>query len=76
MARTRTGTSTVIQAARVICRMQRYGLYDLEAATSPAFKAAVVALQLACTAWEALDDYPGEIDATVPIAGEDIVAAP
>lgn len=69
---TRTGTSTIIKAARLICRMiGQYGAYDLQASTSPGFKLAVDALVVACHAFEAADDYPGEIDTTLPAGPED-----
>ncbi len=70
----RTGTSSIIQAVRFICRMVAiYGASDLATRTTPAFKAAVDALVLACAAFEALDDQPGQIDGTPPIrAGEDV----
>jgi hypothetical protein len=69
----RTGTSTIIDAARLICRMVgQYGAWDLEASTSPAFRLAVDALVVACNAFEAADDYPGEIDTTTPSGPEDL----
>jgi hypothetical protein len=49
----------------------KYGTYGINAKTTPAFTAAVVALVAACQAWEALDDYPGEIDQTGPQGPED-----
>jgi hypothetical protein len=39
------------------------------------FTAAVAALSAACLAFEALDDYPGQIDATAPLGhGDDGVS--
>lgn len=67
MARTVNGSSTIILSARRICRMVgKYGTGGIAAATSntPAYLAAVVALVAACQVWEALDDYPGQIDQT------------
>ena len=73
MAKIKTGTSTIIQATRVICRMVALrGASDLATRTTPAFAAAVQALVVACMAFEALDDRPGQIDFTAPIRpGED-----
>lgn len=63
----RTGTPSVIKYARKICRIvSRFGASDLGDRTTPAFQLAVTALVAACLAFEALDDYPGEIDATGP----------
>lgn len=69
----RTGTSTIISAARTICRMVAiYGANDLAVKTTPEMAAAVSALVVACTAFEALDDQPGEIDNVAPLRpGED-----
>lgn len=67
MSRNVDGSSTIIQSTRRICRMVgKYGIGGITAATNstPAFAAAVVALVAACQVWEALDDYPGEIDQT------------
>ena len=61
-----------MDAARLICRMVAlHGAYDLATKTTPEFKLAVDALVLACHAWEALDDYPGQIDNTAPTGSED-----
>lgn len=68
----RDGTSTILQASRTICRMAGlFGLARFGARTSPAFMAAVQALVIACQAFEALDDQPGEIDETAPLGVED-----
>jgi hypothetical protein len=69
----RTGTSTIIKASRTICRMVAvYGANDLALVTTPAMAAAVTALVVACQAFEALDDQPGEIDNVAPLRpGED-----
>ena len=69
----RTGTSTIIQASRKICRMVAiYGASDLATVTTPAMAAAVTALVVACQAFEALDDHPAEIDNIAPLRpGED-----
>lgn len=74
MAGTRTGTPTVIRLARKICRVVAiYGAGNLSTVATVEFAEAVQALIVACQAFEALDDVPGEIDSTVPIrAGEDI----
>jgi hypothetical protein len=72
MAKVRTGGSSIIYATRIICRMVgKYGTFGIAQKTTPAFTAAVVALVAACQAWEALDDYPGEIDQTAPTGSED-----
>lgn len=69
MARRVDGTSSIIAASRWICRMVgRFGAARFGANTTPEFQAAVVALVIACQAWEALDDFPGEVDHT---GGED-----
>lgn len=73
MAGTRTGTASIYQAAKKICRMVNvYGAADLVARTTPEFGAAVVALVAACTAFNLLDDQPMQIDATTPLGVEDI----
>jgi hypothetical protein len=73
MAGSKTGTPSVIKLARKICRLvNKYGASDLEAKTSVAFRAAVVALIAACAAFELADDWPGEVDQTAPLGPEDI----
>lgn len=67
MSRNVDGSSTIIRSARQICRMVgRFGTAGIANATSntPAYAAAVIALVAACQVWEAIDDYPGEIDQT------------
>lgn len=77
MAASRTGTPTIIKLARRICKLKvLYGGVDLASKTTPEFAAAVNALQLACAAFEALDDYPAQIDNTGPIFGGDPDGAP
>jgi hypothetical protein len=72
MAGSKTGTPSIIRLARKVCRLVNiYGASDLEARTSPAFKAAVVALVAACAAFELADDWPGEVDNTPPAGPED-----
>jgi len=72
MAGSRTGVPTIIKAARRICRMVGvWGAGNLESSTTPAFAAAVAALVLACQAFEALDDFPAQIDRTAPFGPED-----
>ena len=72
MAGSRTGTPTIIQLSRVICRVvSKLGAQDLAAKTSPEFKLAVDALVLACRAFELADDQPGQIDGTSPAGPED-----
>lgn len=77
MAKSITGSSTIIALARKICRLVAiYGAGDLATRATPEFKTAVLALVAACSAFEALDDFPGQVDATAPIReGEDVVIA-
>lgn len=77
MAGSRTGTPTIIKLARKICRVRAtWGAGNLEAATTPAFAAAITALAAACAAFEALDDQPAQIDRVVPFGAEDIDPTP
>lgn len=78
MAGSITGTPTIIKLARKICQLRSiYGAGDLATKATPEFAAAVAALALACAAFEALDDFPGQIDSTGNIrAGEDVVTGP
>lgn len=72
MAGTRTGTPTIIKLVRRICKLKAvWGASDLAAATTPEFAAAVGVLQVACAAFEALDDFPAQIDRTAPFGPED-----
>lgn len=72
MAGSRTGTPTIIKLSRRICKLKAvWGGSDLEASTSPAFRAAVDALVVACLAFEALDNYPAQIDRIAPHGPED-----
>lgn len=48
-----------------------YGASNLAARTTPEFAAAVDALFVACRAFEGLDDFPGQIDATGPLFSGD-----
>ncbi len=74
MAGSITGTPTILKLARKICSIVgRFGAGDLATKGTPELAAAVAALVLACQAFEALDDFPGQIDFTSPIrSGEDI----
>lgn len=73
MAGSKTGTPTIIKLARRICKVRAlWGASDLQAKTSPGFRAAVDALAIACAAFEALDDYPAQIDRTTPYGPEDL----
>lgn len=72
MAGSRTGTPTVIKFVRKVCNtVRKYGAADLAAATTPEYAAAVGTLMVACAAFEALDNYPGEIDNIPPTGPED-----
>lgn len=74
MAGSRTGSATIIKLSRWICRLVAiYGAGDLATKATPEFRTAVLTLVAACQAFEALDDFPGQIDSTAPFrAGEDI----
>ena len=72
MAGSRTGTPTIVRLARRICKLvQVFGASDLAARTTPEFAAAVEGLVAACMAFQALDDYPMEIDTPPPLGPED-----
>jgi hypothetical protein len=72
MAGSRTGTPSIIHLSRKICRLKaNFGASDLSAATSPEFAAAVLALTVACAAFEALDNFPAQIDRVHPNGPED-----
>ena len=74
MAKTKTGTPSIIKLSRKICRLKgTYGAANRAAATSPEFAAAITALIIACTAFEAADDFPGEIDSSAPAGPEDLL---
>lgn len=72
MAATRTGTSTIYHLAKKICKMVAlYGASDLASRTSAEFAAAVTALVAACNAFEALDNFPFQVDRVAPDGPED-----
>lgn len=73
MAGSKTGTPTIIKLARRICRTKAvWGAADLATVATPEFAAAVEVLMTACAAFDALDDFPGEIDNTGTLRpGED-----
>lgn len=72
MANSRNGSSTIIKASRLICRMVgTYGVFGLSEKTDPAFVAAVNGLVVACNAFTALDDFPGQVDRSAPYTSED-----
>jgi hypothetical protein len=74
MAGSRSGTPTIIKLSRKICRLKNvWGAANLEAATSPEFAAAVAALVIACQAFEALDNFPAQIDLVAPAGPEDLL---
>ena len=74
MAGSRTGTPTIIKLARKICRLKSvWGASNLAANTTPEFAAAVEALQVACVAFEALDNFPAQIDMVAPAGPEDLL---
>lgn len=69
----RDGSSSILTGARLVCRMvQRFGTTGFQARYEDAtFTAAVAALAAACMAFDALDDYPGQVDYTDPQGPED-----
>lgn len=72
MARDLSGTSSILAGARLICRMvRRFGTAGLAARTSADFATAVVALEVACAALEAADDWVGQVDFTAGFGPED-----
>lgn len=74
MARKVNGTSGLLESSRRICRLVgRFGTANFAADTTPQFAAAVAALVVACQAFEALDNYPGEIDNRPPDGPEDVL---
>ena len=74
MAGTKTGTPSIIRLSRKICKIVAvYGAGNLATVATPEFAEAVAALVIACQAFEALDDQPGQVDSTLPIrSGEDV----
>lgn len=71
---TRTGSASIISLTRHICRLVgTFGAGDLAARTSPEFAAAVLALVAVCNAFEAADNFPGQIDRVPPAGPEDSV---
>lgn len=65
MARSVNGVSTILRMSHIICRMVgRFGTAALATQTTPELTAAVLVLVSACQAFEALDDYPGQVDHT------------
>jgi len=74
MGRTVDGFSSFYGAAKIICRIVgRFGTAGIAARGTPELAAAATALVVACHAFKALDDYPGEIDSSGSIrTGEDV----
>lgn len=72
-APTRTGLSTILRAAKQICRTaSRLNSIPVITSLNPAFGAAVETIVTACEALRALDNFPGEIDSSATGAfGED-----
>lgn len=72
MAGSRTGTASIVALTRKICKLiGTYGAGDLAARTTTEFAAAVFALQAACAAFEALDNFPMQVDTSAPFGPED-----
>jgi len=75
MAGSKTGTPSIIRLVRRICSIVgRYGAGNLATVTTPAHAEAVMALMVACQAFEALDDFPGQIDSSGFIRPGEVVA--
>lgn len=73
MGRTVDGVSSILDAARVICRnYSRFGAAGLITRTTPEFAVAVGAFVLACEALMLVDDQPAVIDREEPLGDEDI----
>jgi hypothetical protein len=73
MSRTVNGSSSILAAARVICRMVgRFGSSGVRAAFGDELADAVDLLVVACLALSETDDIVGQIDQTVPLGPEDI----
>jgi hypothetical protein len=70
----RTGKMVILLLARQICRkVGRYGTSGVVAFTgSAALGTALEAVRVACMAWEAGDNYPGEVDDVAPDGPEDV----
>lgn len=70
---TRIGLSTILRAAKQICRTaNRLNSVPILTALNPTFATAVAAVVAACEALRALDNFPGEIDSSATGAfGED-----
>lgn len=72
MAKRRDGSSAIITAARRIRKMKAvYKATNLTERTSGAFASAVGQLIAALDVWEATDDYPGQVDRSMPFSAED-----
>lgn len=69
----RIGLSTILKAARQICRTaSRLNSIPVITSLNPSFGAAVATVVAACEALRALDNFPGEIDSSATGAfGED-----
>jgi len=65
MPRNVNGVQTMLKAGKTICRMVgRFGVDAVEVELSAELAAAFLAVQTACMALDALDDYVGQIDRT------------
>ncbi len=72
MAGSRTGTSLIVRLVHKICVLVgRYGANDLASRTSTEYALAVTALVAACHAFEALDNFPYQVDRVAPAGPED-----
>lgn len=76
MAGSRTGTPSIYKHARRICSLVgKWGAGDLAAKTTPEFADAVFALVAACAIFEALDNFPLQVDRLSPFGKEDVIPA-
>lgn len=74
MAGSRTGTPSIYKFTKKICRMvNTYGASDLATRTSADFASAVLALVAACAVFDALDNFPLQIDRLAPDGPEDLL---
>lgn len=73
MSGSKTGAPTIIVLVRHICRLvNKYGAGNLSTLATPEFAEAVLVLVAACAAFEALDDFPGQVDVSGPVEDIDI----
>lgn len=66
--------STLKKLAKSMCKYIKLATPArlVEAGMPQALVDAMLAVKLACEIWEALDNFPGEIDGTAPTGPEDV----